>query len=139
MLQDSEEIDMVANPEPHIVMLIVNDFTPWSDADANERLELYRAKIDRYARYAGSKQLRKDYPAVRLVVISTLTVTAPSKRMLDIKSVKAGGKDPFDIPVICASDPNPEATRAQQVQMLEAQSGDKAPSRASARPWWRFW
>jgi hypothetical protein len=119
MLQDTEEIDMKLTVSQTAVMLTINDFTPWSEPDADERLNLLDAKLKRYARYIGSKQFAKDYSGAQLIVISVLTVTPPSPRMLEIKTVQTQDQENRTIVVSFGDDPAKKVARK--------------------KPWWKFW
>jgi hypothetical protein len=123
MLDDPQVVDMAIPLGEGATMLVVQDFVPWPDPDADDRLNKFRAKLDGYATYVASPRFLQDHPQGERarVVISVLTVTPPSPRMRSTASVLTPGQPAFQILVKFADD---SAKKQEPV---------------SKKPWWRFW
>jgi hypothetical protein len=120
MLDDPNSIDMMMAPAPGLTMLVIEDFVPWPDPDADERLQQFQAKLNGYAKYVASDSFENDQPGGDRagVVISVLTTTPPSARMRAIGEVWTPGETSYQIIVRFAED---------------------AREPAREKPWWKFW
>jgi hypothetical protein len=123
MLDDPQVVDMAMPLGEGATMLVVQDFVPWSDPDADDRLNQFRAKLDGYANYVASPRFLQDHPQGdrTRVVISVLTVAPPSPRMRSTVNVLTPGQPAYEILVRFADD----AVNKQEP--------------VSRKPWWKFW
>jgi hypothetical protein len=121
MLDDPDSIDMMLTPAPGLTMLVINDFFPWPDPEAGERLERFRAKLNGYSKYVASDAFTSDHPQGDRagVVISVLTLanTPPSIGMRAVQEVWTQGETSYQILVQFAEDSREPAMK----------------------PWWKFW
>jgi hypothetical protein len=105
MLDDPQTIDMVIYPHSDSLLLVINDFFSWPEADADDRLSQFHAKLERYAEYVASRRFSEDHPLVHRsnVFISVLTVSPPSQRMLRIAKVATPGRPSYELRVLFGS------------------------------------
>lgn len=101
-LEHSDRIDIVAQPAPGRIDLIIVDAGTTEDPD--QRFQLLVAKLQTYIAYVASDQFRQAYPGVgpQHVTIKVFHPPEypPTERMSKIAKIRPHGDASAEVPVI---------------------------------------